>query len=163
MRAASGEPPAPRPWVADVVDDLDRPVGLNGAPDGQAPSTRPRSADQVGRTAADNPLVLRSGTPPVDQLDFDDRHDTRATESREMGQLYAHLRKERRKDAWHCMAMDLVWLIAFLAGLVAMSRFVPQLDRWGVAAYIVGGAAGSAGRALRQRHDRRRDRAFTPT
>jgi hypothetical protein len=56
----------------------------------------------------DKTLVLRPDIPPVSQLDFDDRHDTRATESEEMAQRYADLRKDRRRNDWHYLAMGLV-------------------------------------------------------
>jgi hypothetical protein len=118
----------------------------------------------------DRTPVLRSETPPIDQLDFDDRHDTRATESDELAQRYADLRKDHRKDEWHKLAMGLVGfavLVAmYLAGFIAMSLLLPQLAPWfaakvvGLAFVAAGGwaTARSAGRVLMQRTARPRGR-----
>ena len=74
--------------------------------------------------------VLRPGTPPADQLDFDDRHDTRATESDEMARRYAELRKDQRKGDWHRLAIGLVVFVAgvvvYLAGVLVMSHLLPH-------------------------------------
>ena len=74
--------------------------------------------------------VLRPGTPRADQLDFDDRHDTRATESDEMARRYAALRKDQRKGDWHHLAIGLVVFGAvvavYLAGVLAMSHLLPH-------------------------------------
>jgi hypothetical protein len=113
-----------------VTDNLPRSIKPSGAADRPAPHTRARSAnrtkpaainraDPTASTALaskttspdashDKTLVLRPDIPPVSQLDFDDRHDTRATESEEMAQRYADLRKDRRRNDWHYLAMGLV-------------------------------------------------------
>ena len=80
------------------------------ASNGGRPTTNTAPADNSAITTGEGSgtLVLRSGTPPVDQLDFDDRHDTRATESDELAQRYGDLRKNRRRDDWHKLAMSLV-------------------------------------------------------
>jgi hypothetical protein len=122
----------------------------------------------VGRSAegaaGSSVPVLRCNKPPVDELDFKDRHDTRATESEEMANRYAKLRKDRRTNDWHYLAMGLVSFVfvatVYLVGFVLVSRLFPHLDAK-VAASIVGAAcmaggggvaARSLGRALRQRH-----------
>jgi hypothetical protein len=132
---------------------------------GTAPAkkTTPMNARQ-GRA-----VVLRPDSPPVDELDFRDKHDTRATESDEMAQRYAELRKDRRRDDWHYLVTGLaafvVGVILWIASYVVMSRLNPHLNSRQVA-QIVGlafAAAGggvvirSAGRALRQRYARPRD------
>lgn len=49
------------------------------------PVERPAPAGKaVPSSAEENTLVLRPNKPPVDQLDYDNRHDTRATESEAM-------------------------------------------------------------------------------
>lgn len=113
-------------------------------------------------------LVLRSDKPPVDQLDFDDRHDTRATESEEMARRYAELRKDRRRDDWHYLAMGLVVFVVgvavYLAGFVVLSRLLPHLSSRqvtqiiGLACAAAGGgvAVRSAGRVLKRRYARPR-------
>jgi hypothetical protein len=112
--------------------------------------------------------VLRPGTPPADQLDFDDRHDTRATESDEMARRYAELRKDHRKNDWHHLAIGLVVFVAgvvvYLAGVLVMSHLLPhstprQATQIVGLAFVAagGGVAGrSAGRTLRQRYARPR-------
>ena len=183
-----------------MTNDLPRRVEPSGGSDRPSARTRPRPADRVDPAAADGAgaapaknttpaskttpakkarqsvaLVLRSGKPPVDQLDFDDRHDTRATESEEMAQRYAGLRKDRRKNDWHYLAMALVAFVVgvavYLAGFVLVSRLLPDLNPRQVTqivglACIAGGggvAARSAGRALKQRYGRRRSQASDST
>jgi len=114
-------------------------------------------------------LVLRSKKPPVSQLDFDDRHDTRSTHSDEMAQRYAELRKDRRRSDWHNLAMSLtafiVGVTVYLTGFVVVSRQLPHLSPR-LIAQIVGLAAAAAGGgvafrlatlALKRRHTRQRD------
>lgn len=115
-------------------------------------------------------LILRPETPPVDQLDFDDRHDTRATESDELTRRYSELRKDRRTDDWQRLAMTLVGFVvlaaAYLAGFIVVSRLLPHLSPWmdaktvGLAFVAASGgmAARSAGRMLKQRTSRQRGR-----
>jgi hypothetical protein len=117
-------------------------------------------------------LVLRSGVAPVGQLDFDDRHDTRATASDDLARRYQALRADRRRDEWHRLATGVIAFAAlvalYLAGFIVLSRVLPYLDPW-LAAKIVGlafVAAGggvairSAGHVLKRRSVRpqRRDR-----
>jgi hypothetical protein len=147
-----------------VTSDLPPPAEPNSVP--TRPSTRrPRPADlthlaATGTTKKTMPegkpapseknrtLLLRSGKPPVDRLDFDDRHDTRATESEEMARLYAALRKDRRRDDWHRLAMRLavlaVGVAVYLAGFIVVSRQLPHLSPR-LAAQIVGVAFCGAG------------------
>jgi hypothetical protein len=175
-----------------VTNDLPRPLEPSGAPDRPSARTRPRPADRVDPAAANGAgpakktapakktgqsaaPILRSGRPPVNQLDFDDRHDTRATESEEMAQRYAGLRKDRRRNDWHDLAMGLVMFMVgvavYLAGFVLVSRLLPHLDPplvtqiVGLACIAGGGgvAVRSAGRALKQRYDRRRGQASDST
>jgi hypothetical protein len=127
-----------------------------------------RSATTTGEE--NGTLVLRSRTPPVDQLDFDDRHDTRATESDELARRYGDLRKDRRRDDWHKLAMSLVGFMVmaavYLAGFIVVSRLLPHLGPWlavkvvGLAFVAAGGGVvvRSAGRVLKQRTARPRDR-----
>jgi hypothetical protein len=109
--------------------------------------------------------VLRSGTPPADQLDFDDRHDTRATESKELAERYAALRRDLRRNDWHYLAMKLVGFVVvaavYLTGFVVLSQLPPHLsprlamEVVGLASVAAGGiATRSASRPLRQRHTR---------
>jgi hypothetical protein len=117
---------------------------------------------EIGET-----LVLRASEPPVDQFDFDDRHDTRATQSDEMARRYAGLRRDRRRDEWHQVAMGLVRfgvvVVVFLTGFVAVSLLLPAFSAAqvmqivGLACAGTGGgmAARSVGRGLKQRYDRR--------
>lgn len=120
-------------------------------------------------------LVLRSGTPPVDQLDFDDRHDTRATESDELARRYSALHKDRRKDDWHKLAMGLVGFavlaVLYIAGFIVVSRLLPHLGPWlaakivGLAFIAAGGgvAVRSAGQVLKHRTARPQDRSSKST
>ena len=129
-----------------------------------AGSVKTPPANKVGRHEE---LVLRSDSPPVDQLDFDDRHDTRATQSTAMLSRYGTLRSHRRKDDRHRLAMSLVTLVVgvtcYLTGFVAVSRLLPHLTHWQAAQIVMlaflatgsGIAARSAGRALKRRYDRR--------
>jgi len=115
-------------------------------------------------------LVLRRGEPPVDQLDFDDRHDTRATESDDLARRYSELRKDRRRDDWHKLAISSIgfaFLAAvYLAGFIVVLRLFPHLGPWlaarivGLAFVAAGGgvAVRSAGQVLKQRTARRQDR-----
>jgi hypothetical protein len=133
---------------ADVANDPRRPV---------------RPTDGRGQPSV---LVLRSEKPPVDQLDFDDRHDTRATESKELAERYAALRRDRRRSDWHYLAMNLVGFVVVaavcLAGFVVLSRLLPHLNSRlamqavGLASVIAGGGViviiRPARRARRQRH-----------
>jgi hypothetical protein len=183
--------PPPRPRTSDVTNDLPRYVEPSGDPNRPTAGARPRPADRTDPAAADEgspaekatpaeagqsrALVLRSDNPPVDQLDFDDRHDTRATESEEMARRYAGLRKDRRKDDWHYLAMGLVVFVAgvavYLAGFVAVLRLFPHLSPRqatqivGLACVAAGGgvAVRSAGRALKQRYARPRGRGSKST
>jgi hypothetical protein len=126
----------------------------------KAAPAKPATPPPTERSA---PLVLRSERPPTSQLDFDDRHDTRATENDEMAQRYAGLRKDRRKNEWHYLLMGVVvfvvGVVVYLAGFIMVLRLVPNLSPH-MAAQIVGlafAAAGggvaaqSAGRALSAR------------
>jgi hypothetical protein len=143
----------------DVTNELPRSIEPNGVSDKVTPAKAEKSRE----------LVLRSKQPPVDQLDFDDRHDTRATESEEMAQRYAGLRKERRKNDWHYLAMGLVvfvvGVVVYLAGLIVVARLLPQLSAReatqtvGLAFVAAGGgvAVRSVGRALRKRSARPRN------
>ncbi|MBV9380762.1 MAG: phage holin family protein, partial [Streptosporangiaceae bacterium] len=147
-------------------------VARNGA----RPAKKTAPADKPAKTTGEESgtLVLRSATPPVDQLDFDDRHDTRATESDELARRYGDLRKDRRRDDWHKLAMGLagfaVLAAVYLAGFIVVSRLLPHLGPWlaakivGLAFVAAGGgvAARSAGRALKQRTARPRDRGSKP-
>jgi hypothetical protein len=111
--------------------------------------------------------VLRRDRGPQNQLDFDDRHDTRATESPAMANRYAKLRGERRKDDRHRVALGLVVLATgvgvVLAAYVVLARMFPEYAPVQVAqivglAFIAGGggvAARSLARAVRGAYDRR--------
>jgi hypothetical protein len=98
--------------------------------------------------------LLRPDNAPANQLDYDDRHDTRATQSREGSELYVLLRKSKRADAWHGVLMRLIELAAavtvFLAGLVALTKSLPRYDPAGAARFVaMGFALGSCGMAAR--------------
>jgi hypothetical protein len=188
--AGSAAPP-PRPRTSDVTNDLPRSVEPTGDPNRPTADTRPQPAGRTKPDATDRAspaeeatpttaghsgaLVLRFDSPPVDQLDYDDRHDTRATESEAMARRYAELRKDRRRDDWHYLAMGLVVFVVgvavYLAGFVVVSRLFPHLSARqvtqivGLACVAAGGgvAVRSAGRALKQRYARQRGRGSKPT
>lgn len=149
-------------------------------------SARPRSVDGThlaGAQPAETPaietseesgtLVLRSTEPPVDPLDYADRHDTRATESDELARRYRDLRKDRRRDDWHMLAMGLVGFVVmtalYLVGFIVVSRLLPQLSPWLVAkivglAFVAAGGgaiARSAGRIFKERAPHSRNRGLS--
>jgi hypothetical protein len=125
--------------------------------------------------AQNGALVLRPDSPPVNELDFRDKHDTRATESEEMAQRYAALRKDRRRDDWHDLAVGLVVFVTgvtvYLVGFVVVSRLLPHLSPRqvtqivGLAFAAAGGgvAVRSVGRALKQHHARSRGQGSKST
>jgi hypothetical protein len=86
---------------------------------------------QVAGPRPNEALVLRPAEPPANQLDFDDRHDTRATESDDMARRYAALRQDRRRSDWHHLAMGIivfaVGVTVYLGGFVLVSRLLPNL------------------------------------
>jgi hypothetical protein len=141
------------------------------------PTTNTAPADNSATTTGQESgtLVLRYGTPPVDQLDFDDRHDTRATESDELARRYSDLRKNRRRDDWHKLATGLVGFavlaVMYLAGFIVVSRLLPHLGPWlavkivGLAFVAAGGgvAVRSAGKVLKHRTARPQDRGSKST
>jgi hypothetical protein len=174
-----------------VTNEPPRSVKASGAGDRPPARTRGRPADRTDLVATNgtNParkaarpkkktgpqknghqetLVLRSKKPPVSQLDFDDRHDTRSTHSDEMAQRYAELRKDRRRSDWHNLAMSItafvVIVTVYLTGFVVVSRQLPHLSPRliaqivGLAVAAAGGgvAFGLATLALKRRHARRR-------
>jgi hypothetical protein len=136
------------------------PAGTGSA--GPAKDTPPAEDGQRG------PLLLRPDTSPAGQLDYDDRHVTRATESDDYARRYADYYKDRRKDDWHRLAIGLVMFVAgvavYLAGTLVMSHLLPhstprQATQIVAYAFVAagGGVAGrSAGRTLRQRYARSR-------
>lgn len=77
-------------------------------------------------------VVLRATQPPKDHLDFDDRHDTRATESDAMARRYRQLRVERRKDDRHLVLLVLLVLAGgvavFVLALAGLLALVPVLS-----------------------------------
>lgn len=121
------------------------------------------TTDMPPEPRASETRVLRPAQPPADQLDFDDRHDTRATESDELMHRYAALHRDRRKDDWHRLAMGLVVFVAgvvvYLTAFVVLSRLLPNLSPQrviqvvGIAFAAAGGgvAARAAGQALASR------------
>jgi hypothetical protein len=150
-----------------------RPVAGNGAR--PAKDTTPAGNRAITTGAESGTLVLRSGTPPVDQLDFDDRHDTRATESDELARRYTDLRKDRRRDDWHKLVMGLVGFatlaVLYIVGFIVVLRLLPHLGP-SLAAKIVGlafiAAGGgvavrSAGQVLKHRTAPEQDRSSKPT
>lgn len=150
-----------------------RPVGGNGAR--LTKNTAAAEYPPIATGEEIGALVLRSGTPPVDQLDFDDRHDTRATESDELARRYSDLHKDHRRDEWHKLATALVGFAIlaglYIAGFIVVSRLLPHLGPW-LAAKIVGLAfitAGGgvavrlAGQVLKHRTARPQDRSSKST
>jgi hypothetical protein len=141
------------------------------------PTANAASADNSAITtgAEGEALILRSGRPPVDQLDFDDRHDTRATESDALARRYSDLHKDRRRDDWHKLVMSLVGFSVlatiYIAGFIVVSRLLPNLSPWltakivGLAFVAAGGgvAVRSAGQVLKHRTARPRDRDSAST
>jgi hypothetical protein len=155
-RAKRGLPQSPAHADCATSGDKAEPTKRNAAP---------RSATRHGQAApVETPppatLVLRWADPPANQLDFDDRHDTRATESDAMARRYTWLREGRRTDAWHHLAMSIVVFVVsvmvYLAGFVVVSQLLPRLSPSQVAqvvgvAYVAAGggiAARAAGRVL---------------
>jgi hypothetical protein len=162
----SGTPARPSARTRPQLVDVPRPAPSNGArPTRRTTATKTARVENPPPTTSEEsrPLVLRSETPPADQLDFDDRHDTRATESIEAAQRYRDLHKDRRRDDWHRLAMSLVGftvlVMVYLAGFIVVSRLLPNLSPWLVAkivglAFVAAGGgvlARLAGRVLRQR------------
>jgi hypothetical protein len=155
------------------------------------PTTRTHSAaSDRGRTTADaapteksvittgpegETPILRPGNPPANQLDYDDRHDTRATASDALARRYSDLRKDRRRDDWHKLAMGLagfaVLATVYIAGFIVVSRLLPHLGPWlaakivGLAFVAAGGgmAVRSAGHVLKRRTVRSHYRGPTST
>lgn len=164
-------PPAP------ALPPLPRRDGLDGVPprtngaDQSKRSAASKTSSASRRTPAGDPTspapILRPMQPPASQLDFDDRHDTRATESDDMARRYAALRKDRRKSDWHRLAMGLiifvVGAVVYLAGFIVVSQMLPNLSTReaaqvvGFAFAAAGGgvAAEAAGRALTTRRRNR--------
>jgi hypothetical protein len=109
-------------------------------------------------------LLLRPDTAPVGQLDYDDRHVTRATESDDYARRYADLRKEDRKDDWNRLA---IWLVRFVAGVAVyyagtfvMPHLLPHSTPWQATQIVtyagVAAGAGVAARSARRRYARSR-------
>jgi hypothetical protein len=94
--------------------------------------------------------------------------------SEEMSQRYAFLRRDRRRDDWHYLAMGLVVFVVgvavYLAGYIVVLRQVPHLGHReaariaGLAFVAAGGgvAARSGARTLKGRFARARDRSSRP-
>jgi len=136
-----------------------------------------RAARHSGRSQqqADSALVLRADRPPVDRLDFDDRHHTRATQNAKSAKLYVFLNQDIRRGEWHQLIMTLVCFVVlvalYLGGFVALSRLLPTLGPVHVThivtlAFIAAGGgvgARSAGRALKKRYGRRPPGSFDST
>jgi hypothetical protein len=92
-----------------------------------------------------------------------------------MAQRYVGLRKDRRRNDWHYLAMGLVVFVVGVAvcltGFVIVSRLLPHLSAReatqivGLAFVAAGGgvAVRSAGRALKQRSANPRGRDTTST
>lgn len=144
-----------------------RPVAGNGAR--PAKETTPAGNRGITTRAESGTLVLRSGAPPVNQLDFDDRHDTRATQSDELAHRYSDLRKDRRRDDWHKLTVGLVGfatlVVLYIVSFIVVSRLLPHLGP-SLAAKIVGlafiaagggAAVRSAGQVLKHRTGRQQD------
>ena len=107
---------------------------------------------RVGESPADD-LVLRQEEAPANQLDYDDRHDTRATRDTKSVKRYARLHKEKRKDAWARLVQWLVGFLvlfgAYLLAVVVMTRTLPpemvhQATRIVGAAFLAAGAGVAA-------------------
>jgi hypothetical protein len=149
----------------------------NGNSASKKPASGRKPASGSQGTSAENAAsvapVLRSNQPPATQLDYDDRHDTRATESDDMARRYADLRKDRRKSDWHYLAMGLVSLVVavavYLAGFIVMSHLLPHLTPHeamqvvGLAFLAAGGGLGAlAGVRALARHSWNRGRDLKP-
>jgi hypothetical protein len=164
---------------ADVTNNLPRrpatpAKNTMSAKKATLPLAKKAGPAQTKKTAPRNPaleLVLRADKAPANQLDYDDKHDTRATESEEKSELYAALRKDQRKDEWHRVAMGLtvlvVALVVYLAGFLVVAELHPRYDALLVAKIVaLGFALGgggvivrSAGRAVKKHYDRRRGKS----
>ncbi|BCJ39790.1 hypothetical protein GCM10010168_93370 [Actinoplanes ianthinogenes] len=98
--------------------------------------------------ATPDEVILRQDEPPSNQLDYDDRHDTRATNDVRTAMLYERLRREKRKDAWVRLGQWLVGFVVlfavYLVAVVIMTRWLP-LDMTPQAPGIVGAAFLAAG------------------
>ena len=139
----------------------DLPHSINPASPAGIPASR--RLPQAVEPCAGGALILRPAEPPADQLDFDDRHDTRATESDEMARRYAALRRDRRRNDWHHLAMGIIVFVVgvtvYLGGFVVVSRLLPSLSPRlvvqvvGIAFAAAGGsvAARAAGQVLTTR------------
>lgn len=137
-------------------DDRNRDLSPEEArhPRGQADGSRPAAVSRPARVPT--PRIEHN---PIDQLDYDDRHETRATSDDRVLKRYITLR-------WHQTAQRLVASL----GPVAFGVAIYYFSRWtdvslAEAAKIgllgmVSGAAGlglhAAGRAIRRRVGRRK-------
>ena len=160
-----------------------RPAGGRGQPSARRRQQPTVLAGEVSQTDTDKTsmgadaapgeaFVLRSGTPPADQLDFDDRHDTRATEDEGTAKRYEALRRDYRKDDWHHTAMKLIGRVVMAAVYLAIFVTVlllpfhlsarSAMEVAGLASLTAGGGVTVAirppRRPPRQRHDRSWDR-----
>jgi hypothetical protein len=75
--------------------------------------------------------TLRHDTAPVDQRDFDDRHDTRATSDDQTLKRYIKLERHRTKCEWQRTLQRLltvsVGTILYVAAVVALLRLIPHV------------------------------------
>jgi len=150
-----------RPGLPSTVDNGDL---VPAAPD--QPVNGSESASALA-TSTRQP-VLRQEEPPVDQRDFDDRHDTRATRDEVTLKRYITLDRQRTRREWHQTLQRLLTVvggaIVYVAAFVALRHLLPDLSAR--QDMLVAGAAVStpyAGHALRlgaetvkERYGRRR-------
>jgi hypothetical protein len=84
----------------------------------------------------------RVGKPPVDQRDYDDRHDTRATSSDAALSRYLRL-------GWHRTFQQLVPImvlaVLYVGGVVVLPRLIPHLPIKEAMAIVSAGLASAGG------------------
>ena len=136
-----------RPGLLTTVDNGDL---VSAAPD--QPVNGSESASALAPSTRQS--VLRQEKPPVDQRDFDDRHDTRATSDEETLKRYITLDRQRTRREWHQTLQRLLIVvggaIVYVAAFVALRHLL--LDLSAKQDMLVASAAVStpyAGHALR--------------
>jgi hypothetical protein len=102
----------PRPTA--ITRNLGKDRAIDDQSNVAASSRRTDNAEPATRVD-----MKRFQKPPMDLLSYDDWHDTRATNDPTSAKLYADLRREKRKNDWHRLAMRssilIVWVTTYLA------------------------------------------------
>src|SRR5512139_1037342 len=106
-----------------MVTDKPRPDDLNRSDLNRSADRRrwPRGVDGwVGNAGGDRAPMPRSHQAPTSDLDFDDRHITRATSSDAMARRYDWLEARRHRRHLQCAALTAVGILAMPVAFVAL-------------------------------------------